>query len=77
METRTPRRFRPRARWLAGLAAAAVLVGAGTWTAVAAVDGPAGDRVEPVGESPGGRCDTAVSRARARGGRRGRRGGRG
>ncbi|MFC9425489.1 alpha/beta fold hydrolase [Streptomyces sp. NPDC056987] len=59
METRTPRRFRPRARWLAGLAAAAVLVGAGTWTAVASDDGPAVHREDQVLDMPGARIDTS------------------
>ncbi|MFJ7997432.1 alpha/beta fold hydrolase [Streptomyces sp. NPDC096310] len=59
METRTPRRFRPRARWLAGLAAAAVLVGAGTWTAVASDENPAVHREDQVLDMPGARIDTS------------------
>ncbi|MEV7089680.1 alpha/beta fold hydrolase [Streptomyces sp. NPDC093085] len=59
METRTPRRPRPRARWLAGLAAAAVLVGAGTWTAVASDGAPSVHREDQVLEMPGARIDTS------------------
>ncbi|MFF2061577.1 alpha/beta fold hydrolase [Streptomyces sp. NPDC058200] len=59
METRTPRRLRPRARWLAGAAAALVLVGAGTWTAVASDGAPAVHREDQVLEMPGARIDTS------------------
>ncbi|MFE3823996.1 alpha/beta fold hydrolase [Streptomyces sp. NPDC059092] len=59
METRTPRRSRLRARWLAGLAAAAVLVGTGTWTAVASDDAPAVHREDQVLDMPGARIDTS------------------
>jgi ABC-2 type transport system ATP-binding protein len=59
METRTPRRPRPRARRLAGLAAAAVLVGAGTWTAVASDSAPAVHREDRVLDMPGARIDTS------------------
>ncbi|MFI6701042.1 alpha/beta fold hydrolase [Streptomyces sp. NPDC050509] len=59
METRTPRRSRLRARWLAGLAAAAVLVGAGTWTAVASDGAPAVHREDQVLDMPGARIDTS------------------
>ncbi|MFF1960325.1 alpha/beta fold hydrolase [Streptomyces sp. NPDC058220] len=59
METRTPRRLRPRARWLAGAAAALVLVGAGTWTAVASDGAPTVHREDQVLEMPGARIDTS------------------
>ncbi|WP_129771485.1 alpha/beta fold hydrolase [Streptomyces sp. L-9-10] len=59
MELRTPRRFRLRARWLAGLGAAAVLVGAGTWTAVASDGAPAVHRTDQVLSMDGARIDTS------------------
>ncbi|MFF1421081.1 alpha/beta fold hydrolase [Streptomyces sp. NPDC058280] len=59
METRTPRRLRPRARWLAGAAAALVLVGAGTWTAVASDGAPTVHREDQVLDMPGARIDTS------------------
>ncbi|MFE4294642.1 alpha/beta fold hydrolase [Streptomyces sp. NPDC056647] len=59
MELRTPRRFRPRARWLAGLGVAAVLVGAGTWTAVASDGAPAVHRTDQVLSMDGARIDTS------------------
>ncbi|MFE4538171.1 alpha/beta fold hydrolase [Streptomyces scopuliridis] len=59
MELRTPRRLRPRARWLAGLGVAAVLVGAGTWTAVASDSAPAVHRTDQVLSMDGARIDTS------------------
>nr|WSZ96055.1 alpha/beta fold hydrolase [Streptomyces sp. NBC_00857] len=59
METRTPRRAWLRARWPAVLAAAAVLVGAGTWTAVASDGAPAVHREDQVLEMPGAKIDTS------------------
>lgn len=59
METPPPRRPRPRARWLAGAAAALVLVGAGTWTAVASDGSPAVRQVNQVLDVPGARIDTS------------------
>ncbi|WP_407706445.1 alpha/beta fold hydrolase [Streptomyces scopuliridis] len=59
MELRTPRRFRLRARWLAGLGVAAVLVGAGTWTAVASDGAPAVHRTDQVLSMDGARIDTS------------------
>ncbi|MFJ4922021.1 alpha/beta fold hydrolase [Streptomyces sp. NPDC088725] len=56
MENRTPW---PRKRWLAAAAAGAVLVGAGTWTAVAS-DGTATVRQkDQVLQMPGARIDTS------------------
>uniref|UniRef100_UPI000AB96427 S15 peptidase family protein n=1 Tax=Streptomyces lushanensis TaxID=1434255 RepID=UPI000AB96427 len=59
METRTPRRSRPRPRWLVGVAAFAVLVGAGTWTAVASDGPPAVRQQDQVLNVPGARIDTS------------------
>ncbi|MFE3141226.1 alpha/beta fold hydrolase [Streptomyces scopuliridis] len=59
MELRTPRRFRLRARWLAGLGVVAVLVGAGTWTAVASDGAPAVHRTDQVLSMDGARIDTS------------------
>ena len=59
METPHPRRFRPRARWLAGAAALAVLAGAGAWTAVASDGPPAVHRQDQVLTMPGARIDTS------------------
>ncbi|MFE4945684.1 alpha/beta fold hydrolase [Streptomyces sp. NPDC056641] len=59
MELRTPRRFRLRARWLAGLGVAAVLVGAGTWTAVASDSAPVVHRTDQVLSMDGARIDTS------------------
>ncbi|MFD7899571.1 alpha/beta fold hydrolase [Streptomyces sp. NPDC059743] len=59
METRTPRRSRPRPRWLVGVAAFAVLVGAGTWTAVASDGPPAVHQQDQVLNMPGARIDTS------------------
>lgn len=59
MELRIPRRSRLRARWLAGLAVAAVLVGAGTWTAVASDGAPAVHRKDQMLEMDGARIDTS------------------
>ncbi|WP_078876621.1 alpha/beta fold hydrolase [Streptomyces sp. 150FB] len=70
METRNPRRPRPHARWLAVAAAAAVLVGAGTWTAVASDgDPPAVHQQNQVLQMPGARIDTSYFTAGS-GGRR-------
>ncbi|MEW1719342.1 alpha/beta fold hydrolase [Streptomyces sp. NPDC093109] len=59
METPIPRRSRPRARWAAGLAALAVLVGAGTWTAAASDRAPTVHREDQVMRMPGARIDTS------------------
>lgn len=59
MEIPTPRRPRLRRRWLAGVAAAAVLVGAGTWTAVASDSAPTVHRDDQTMEMPGARIDTS------------------
>ncbi|WP_405986096.1 alpha/beta fold hydrolase [Streptomyces sp. NBC_00872] len=59
METRTPRRSRSRPRWLVGVAAFAVLVGAGTWTAVASDGPPAVHQQDQVLNMPGARIDTS------------------
>ncbi|MFE2495005.1 alpha/beta fold hydrolase [Streptomyces scopuliridis] len=59
MELRTPRWFRLRARWLAGLGVVAVLVGAGTWTAVASDGAPAVHRTDQVLSMDGARIDTS------------------
>ncbi|MET9482517.1 alpha/beta fold hydrolase [Streptomyces sp. NPDC006638] len=60
METPPPRRGpRPRARWLAGAAAALVLVGAGTWTAVASDDAPTVRRQDRTMDMPGATIDTS------------------
>ncbi|MGW6508787.1 alpha/beta fold hydrolase, partial [Streptomyces niveus] len=59
MEIPTPRRPRPRTRWLAGAAVAAVLVGAGTWTAVASDSTPTVHRADQTMEMPGARIDTS------------------
>ncbi|MGW4239234.1 alpha/beta fold hydrolase [Streptomyces sp. NPDC004749] len=69
METRTPLRSRPRARLLAGLAAVAVLVGAGTWTAVASDRPPPVHRADQALTMPGARIDTSYFTAGG-GGRR-------
>ncbi|QXE36759.1 alpha/beta fold hydrolase [Streptomyces sp. GMY02] len=59
METRTPHRSRWRPRWLAGVAALAVLAGAGTWTAVASDGPPAVHQQDQVLDMPGARIDTS------------------
>lgn len=59
MDIPTPRRLGLRARWLAALAAAAVLVGAGTWTAVASDGAPTVHRQDQVMRMPGARIDTS------------------
>ncbi|MFF5567155.1 alpha/beta fold hydrolase [Streptomyces sp. NPDC012623] len=59
METPTPRRSWLRARWPVVLAAFAVLVGAGTWTAVASDGAPAVHREDRVMAMPGARIDTS------------------
>ncbi|MGW3622607.1 alpha/beta fold hydrolase [Streptomyces sp. NPDC000880] len=56
MQIRLPR---PRGRWLAGVAAFAVLAGAGTWTAVADDSAPAVHREDRVQEVPGAKIDTS------------------
>ncbi|WP_327323680.1 alpha/beta fold hydrolase [Streptomyces sp. NBC_01210] len=56
MQIRLPR---PRGRWLAGVAAFAVLGGAGTWTAVADDSAPSVHREDRVQEMPGARIDTS------------------
>ncbi|MFE7772991.1 alpha/beta fold hydrolase [Streptomyces sp. NPDC057445] len=62
MKIRLPRRAtasRRRGRWTAGLAALAVLAGAGTWTAAASDDAPAVHREDQVLTMPGARIDTS------------------
>ncbi|MCA1220433.1 alpha/beta fold hydrolase [Streptomyces sp. 8L] len=61
MEIRMPWRPRPHARWTAVLAVLVVLVGAGTWTAVAASGGgvPAVHRADRFMDMPGARIDTS------------------
>ncbi|WP_328677773.1 alpha/beta fold hydrolase [Streptomyces sp. NBC_00322] len=49
----------PRGRWLAGVAAIAVLAGAGTWTAVADDGAPTVQREDRVQEMPGAKIDTS------------------
>ncbi|MEU4496029.1 alpha/beta fold hydrolase [Streptomyces sp. NPDC023998] len=56
MQIRLPR---PRGRWLAGVAAFAVLAGAGTWTAVADGGAPTVHREDRVQEMPGAKIDTS------------------
>jgi ABC-2 type transport system ATP-binding protein len=56
MEIRLPR---PRGRWFAGIAAFAVLAGAGTWTAVADDAAPAVHREDRVHSMPGAKIDTS------------------
>jgi ABC-2 type transport system ATP-binding protein len=56
MEIRLPR---PRGRWFAGVAAFAVLAGAGTWTAVADDAAPAVHREDRVHSMPGAKIDTS------------------
>ncbi|QIP86450.1 alpha/beta fold hydrolase [Streptomyces sp. Tu 2975] len=56
MEIRLPR---PRGRWFAGVAAFAVLAGAGTWTAVADDAAPAVHREDRVHGMPGAKIDTS------------------
>ncbi|MET7618134.1 alpha/beta fold hydrolase [Streptomyces sp. NPDC005408] len=56
MQIRLPR---PRGRWLAGVAAFAVLAGAGTWTAVADDSAPVVQREDRVQEMPGAKIDTS------------------
>lgn len=56
MQIRLPR---PRGRWLAGVAAIAVLAGAGTWTAVADDGAPTVHREDRVQEMPGAKIDTS------------------
>ncbi|MEU0371517.1 alpha/beta fold hydrolase [Streptomyces sp. NPDC006283] len=56
MQIRLPR---PRSRWLAGVAAFAVLAGAGTWTAVADDAAPAVHREDRVQNMPGAKIDTS------------------
>ncbi|WP_405820080.1 alpha/beta fold hydrolase [Streptomyces sp. NBC_00838] len=70
MEIPTPRRPRLRKRWLAGVAAAAVLVGAGTWTAVASDSAPTVHRDDQTMEMPGARIDTSYFTAGDDGDRR-------
>ncbi|MCI3224298.1 alpha/beta fold hydrolase [Streptomyces sp. NP-1717] len=70
MEIPTPRRPRLRKRWLAGVAAAAVLVGAGTWTAVASDSAPTVHRDDQTMEMPGARIDTSYFTAGDGGDRR-------
>lgn len=65
MEIPTPRRPRLRKRWLAGIAAATVLVGAGTWTAVASDSAPSVHRADQTMEMPGARIDTSYFTAGA------------
>lgn len=50
---------RPRGRWLAGVAAFAVLAGAGTWTAVADDSAPTVRREDRVHPMPGAKIDTS------------------
>ncbi|MEU2431322.1 alpha/beta fold hydrolase [Streptomyces sp. NPDC007861] len=62
MKIRLPGRAavsRRRGRWLAGLAALAVLAGAGTWTAAASDDVPAVHREDRALTMPGARIDTS------------------
>ncbi|WP_329457817.1 alpha/beta fold hydrolase [Streptomyces sp. NBC_01497] len=61
MEIRIPWPPRPHARWTAVLAVLVVLVGAGTWTAVAASGGgaPAVHRTDRFMDMPGARIDTS------------------
>ncbi|MGW0699222.1 alpha/beta fold hydrolase [Streptomyces sp. NPDC002867] len=64
MEIRLPRslgrlRTGPRGRWLAGVAAFAVLAGAGTWTAVADDGPPAVHREDRALDMPGAQIDTS------------------
>ncbi|MFF3326213.1 alpha/beta fold hydrolase [Streptomyces sp. NPDC002889] len=56
MQIRLPR---PRGRWLTGVAAFAVLAGAGTWTAVADDGAPAVHREDRVHDMPGAKIDTS------------------
>ncbi|MFI9581970.1 alpha/beta fold hydrolase [Streptomyces sp. NPDC052236] len=56
MQIRLPR---PRGRWLTGVAAFAVLAGAGTWTAVADDSAPTVHREDRVQELPGAKIDTS------------------
>ncbi|NUK68726.1 alpha/beta fold hydrolase, partial [Streptomyces lunaelactis] len=56
MQIRLPR---PRGRWLTGVAAFAVLAGAGTWTAVADDSAPAVHREDRVQVMPGAKIDTS------------------
>ncbi|MBT2368445.1 alpha/beta fold hydrolase [Streptomyces sp. ISL-10] len=64
MQIRLPRslcrlRTAPRGRWLAGVAAFAVLAGAGTWTAVADDGPPAVHREDRVQDVSGAQIDTS------------------
>ncbi|MFC5804162.1 alpha/beta fold hydrolase [Streptomyces formicae] len=62
MKIRLPGRAavsRRRGRWLAGLAALAVLAGAGTWTAAASDEMPAVHREDQALTMPGARIDTS------------------
>ncbi|MEV0776786.1 alpha/beta fold hydrolase [Streptomyces sp. NPDC050428] len=70
MEIPTPWRLRLRRRWLAGVAAAVVLVGAGTWTAVASDSAPTVHRADQTMEMPGARIDTSYFTAGDGGNRR-------
>ncbi len=56
MQIRLPR---PRGRWFAGVAAFAVLAGAGTWTAVADDSAPSVHREDKVLDMPGAKIDTS------------------
>src|SRR4051812_44198336 len=56
MQIRLPR---SRGRWLAGVAAFAVLAGAGTWTAVTDDGAPTVHREDRVQEMPGAKIDTS------------------
>ncbi|MFF3684798.1 alpha/beta fold hydrolase [Streptomyces sp. NPDC002187] len=67
MQIRLPR---PRGRWLAGVAAVAVLAGAGTWTAVADDGAPAVHREDRVQDMPGAKIDTSYFTAGDAQGRR-------
>ncbi|WP_406732009.1 alpha/beta fold hydrolase [Streptomyces sp. NBC_01794] len=64
MQIRLPR---PRGRWLAGVAAFAVLAGAGTWTAVADDGAPAVHREDRVQQMPGAEIDTSYFTAGGKG----------
>ncbi|MGW7362396.1 alpha/beta fold hydrolase [Streptomyces sp. NPDC054841] len=70
MKIRLPRRAsvpRRRGRWFAGIAAFAVLAGAGTWTAAASDDEPSVHREDQVLPMPGARIDTSFFTSAASG----------
>ncbi|MFD5427505.1 alpha/beta fold hydrolase [Streptomyces sp. NPDC127084] len=64
------RQGRGRRRWLAGIAAVAVLSGAGVWTAAASDDMPSVQREDQVLSMPGARIDTSYFTAGQGGARR-------